>query len=74
VSPAEIVVALALAYLGLGALVATLFSLRWVAGVDHTARGAGWGFRAIIWPGAVMLWPLVLAWVRRGSAASEVRP
>ncbi len=73
-SPAEIVVALTMAYLGLGALVATLFSLRWVAGVDPTARGADWGFRAIIWPGAMMLWPLVLAWVRRGSAASEARP
>lgn len=32
-----------------------------VARVDPAARGAGWGFRLLVFPGAAALWPL-LAW------------
>lgn len=51
------------------AIAGTLFALAFVtAGVsriDSQARGAGWGFRALIFPGSAALWPLlVLRWWR----------
>ncbi|MGF1510705.1 MAG: hypothetical protein ACFB9M_14525 [Myxococcota bacterium] len=49
-----------LGYLGLGAVVGTAFVFRGAAVVASGARGAGWGFRVLIWPGSVGLWPFVL--------------
>ncbi len=58
-------------YLGLGALFAVPFVARGVAAVDANAQGAGWGFRALIFPGVVALWPLLaLRWrAARGGRA-----
>lgn len=58
-------------YLAFGALAGLAFVV-WGAGVvDPSARGSGapWGFRAIIWPGAAALWPVVVVkWIRAARA------
>lgn len=50
----------ALAYLIAGLLFGLVFVTRGVDRVDAQAREAGWGFRAVIVPGVVALWPLLL--------------
>lgn len=50
-------------------LAGTLFALAFVSlgvsRIDPNARGAGARFRALIFPGSVALWPLLLSrWVR----------
>lgn len=49
----------AAAYVGTGLLFAPAFVSRGVQRVDPSARGAGWGFRALILPGTVIFWPLL---------------
>ena len=51
------------AYAGAGVLVALAFVAWGVPRVDPAARGAGVGFRAIVFPGAALLWPLTLKWM-----------
>jgi hypothetical protein len=52
-------------YAGLGLLFAVPFALRGVERIDPAAKGASWGFRLIVVPGAVALWPLLLGrWLR----------
>jgi hypothetical protein len=52
-------------YMYAGALFAFAFVTFGVTQLDHEARGSGPIFRAIIFPGAVALWPLLLVrWVR----------
>jgi hypothetical protein len=51
----------ALAYAALGSGFAVAFVITGVDRIDPHAAGAGWGFRALIYPGAALLWPL-LAW------------
>ena len=54
---------LAFAYAGLGVVVALAFILVGLDRIDPAARGAI-AFRPLLLPGAVLLWPLVLArWV-----------
>lgn len=57
-------------YAGIGLVVAAVFSWRGVARVDPAARGAHWGFRLLILPGAAALWPLVVRWWVRAARAS----
>jgi hypothetical protein len=53
-------------YLGAGLLFALAFVSRGVAVVDPAARGSSLGFRALLVPGAALLWPLLLRrWWRR---------
>jgi hypothetical protein len=53
-----------LAYASAGALFAALFVTVGVIQVDPVAQGAGAGFRLVIAPGVVLLWPwLLLRWV-----------
>ena len=48
-----------------GALFAVPFLLRGVNQIDPVAREGTWGFRMIIAPGVVVLWPLLaLRWLR----------
>lgn len=54
-----ILVALA-AYAAVGAVFATCFLIALVERIDPATRGAPWTFRAIIWPGCVALWPVLL--------------
>ena len=47
------------AYGTLGLLFAVVFHRRGLARLDAGAHGAGWGFRLLITPGLVALWPLL---------------
>jgi hypothetical protein len=63
---AQAILMLAAGYAGLGLLFAIAFLARGVSRIDRAAAGAGVGFRLIILPGVVALWPVMLRrWVRR---------
>jgi hypothetical protein len=53
-------------YMVIGAVVALVVVSFGLTRVDSEARGAGLGFRLIIFPGAVALWPLLLKRYIRG--------
>ncbi len=62
--------------LGLYAVLGLIFGaafVSWGIGrVDSGARGSGWGFRLIVLPGSVALWPLLLSrWMRGGPPRVE---
>jgi hypothetical protein len=62
---ATLLVSLATAYVGAGMLFAIAFVGWGVDRIDARAAGAGWGFRALVVPGTVALWPfLAAAWMR----------
>ena len=84
---ARVVVTVLSTYVGIGLLFAVPFVLFGVERIDPAARGATWGFRLLILPGSVALWPLLLARLVRGggmppeernahraSARGQVRP
>ena len=59
-------------YLAAGALFAVPFVLRGVNALDPVARESSWGFRAIILPGVVALWPLLARrWLTRRPQPTE---
>jgi hypothetical protein len=64
------------AYALVGAVFALVFVIRGVEQVDFQARGAGVGFRFLIFPGALALWPLLLKrWLHAaGEPPEEWRP
>jgi len=47
-------------YLIAGVLFAIFFLVKGIQKVDTTAHGSGWGFRLIILPGTIVLWPVLL--------------
>jgi len=52
-------------YLWTGVLFALAFVAIGITRLDPAAKGSSWGFRLLIVPGAVALWPWLLArWVR----------
>jgi hypothetical protein len=51
-------------YLALGVLFALPFAARWAGRLDPAAKAGTWGFRVLILPGAVLLWPLLAARLR----------
>lgn len=53
-------VGLASAYLVIGVGFAIPFVIRWAGRLDPAARAATRGFRVVIVPGAVLLWPALL--------------
>ena len=54
-----------LALHGLAGLVfAARFLPRRIERVDPSARGSGWGFRLLILPGVIALWPILWARTR----------
>ncbi|MGD1916104.1 MAG: hypothetical protein ACFCBV_07950 [Phycisphaerales bacterium] len=56
-------------YLALGAVVAVPMALRGVNRLDAAAAAGSWGFRLLVFPGVMVLWPLVLRrWVAGGQA------
>lgn len=69
-------------YLAVGALFAVAFHVRALRRLDPAAAEAGVGFRMLITPGVIALWPLLaLRWRRAGrsvefpgDAASPVSP
>jgi len=56
---ADWVVRLVLVYLLIGVLFAVPFAARWVARLDPVAAHGTIGFRLLIVPGAILLWPLL---------------
>jgi hypothetical protein len=61
----KLVVAAAALYLGVGAVFAVPFALRWSGKLDPAAGSGSTGFRLLILPGAALLWPLLLLRLRR---------
>jgi len=55
------------AYLVLGVIFALWFVLRGVQRVDRDAQDGSPGFRIVIFPASVALWPLLLARAIRGG-------
>jgi hypothetical protein len=60
------------AYLGLGVLFALPFAASWVGRVDPDAAEGSLGFRLLIFPGAVALWPWLVRRLRAGRAGLPV--
>lgn len=54
-------------YLLVGVLVAVPFAFRGVGRIDPSAREGTLGFRLLILPGSIALWPLVLRRWRSGA-------
>jgi membrane protein implicated in regulation of membrane protease activity len=62
-------------YGALGVLFALAFVTVGVGRVDPAARGATRGFRLLIFPGVVALWPLLAwRWLRRTGPPEERSP
>jgi hypothetical protein len=59
-------------YAAAGAVFATLFLWRWVARLDPAAAHATWGFRALVFPGVVLFWPVFAARLLRPRPRVEV--
>ena len=61
-------------YLACGSLFAVPFVLIGVKRIDpHAARGS-WGFRILVFPGSIFLWPvLAKRWLSGASAPPEER-
>lgn len=69
---ASFVVAALGAYAGIGLLFAIPFVTLGVQRIDGAAAGASLGFRLLVLPGCVLLWPLLLGrWLRRASPPAE---
>ena len=67
-----VVLLLAGAYAGLGLVFAAVFQAMGLKRFDHAAARAGWGFRLIVTPGIVALWPVLLVlWVKRPGSDAE---
>ena len=64
---AQLLVTVAAGYAAAGALFAVMFLWRWVGGLDPAAAHATWGFRALVFPGVVMFWPLFAVRLLRGA-------
>ena len=66
---ANIVTIVLALYLLAGLLFAVPFVLRGVNRIDPVAREGSWGFRLIILPGVVALWPLLLRRLAKRESA-----
>lgn len=72
VRAAEVVVLLCTLYIACGLTFAPFFVWRGVGRMDPAARTAGLGFRLIILPGVVALWPVLLRrWLAGGLPPVE---
>lgn len=55
-------------YAAAGAVFAVAFLLLGITRIDNGAKGAGLGFRLLILPGLITLWPLMLIrWLSGGQ-------
>jgi hypothetical protein len=69
---AQIIVWVVTAYLGVGLLFGVAFVLIGAGKLDPHARAGTWGFRILILPGSVLLWPLLLPrWLFGGGQPVE---
>lgn len=62
------IVRLSALYLGAGLLFAVPFALRWSGRLDPVATQGTPGFRLLLLPGAMLLWPLLLLRLVRSRA------
>ncbi len=60
-------------YAGVGLLFAVVFVIRGAGKIDPQAEGGSWGFRLVILPGVVALWPLLARRWARGQPPPEER-
>jgi hypothetical protein len=60
------------AYVGAGCLAAAPLVLAGIPRLDGAAREATWGFRVIIVPGVVLLWPWLVARLIGGATMPPV--
>ncbi len=56
----KIMLMVGLVYLLAGILFAVFFLVKGIEKTDSASHGSGWGFRLIIFPGTVALWPVLL--------------
>lgn len=69
---AEVLTGVVGTYVAAGVVFAVPFVLRGVNRIDPVAREGTWGFRLIIVPGVVALWPwLALRWLRGAQPPEE---
>ena len=69
---AEIITGFLGVYALLGTIFATAFVVRGIGFVDPVAKGSTIGFRLVVFPGVVALWPLLLrAWFRKGRQTHD---
>jgi hypothetical protein len=69
---AEWLVLLAEIYLALGLAFGVVFVTLGIQRIDPGARGAGLGFRLLVLPGSVALWPLLLRrWLTQQGPPEE---
>lgn len=55
-------------YAAAGAVFAVVFLVLGVTRIDNGAKGAGLGFRLLILPGLIALWPLmIIRWISGGQ-------
>ncbi len=60
-------------YLAAGVWVAAWLVRRGLSRLDPRAEGGSWGFRLVVLPGLVALWPLLLMRALRGTPLPEER-
>jgi hypothetical protein len=65
-------VRLATGYLLAGVMFAVPFALRWAGRLDAVAAHGTGGFRLLILPGVILLWPLLLIRLVRGDRQPPV--
>jgi hypothetical protein len=58
------------AYLAIGSIIGLPFVIFGIGRIDPSARGAPLTFRALVFPGVVAMWPLIL---RRWLGSRRVR-
>ena len=69
---ASILLIVAAAYLIAGFMFAVPFLIVGVRRIDPHAKHGSWGFRILIAPGTILLWPLLASrWMRGVSAPPE---
>ena len=65
------ILAIVAAYTGTGIVFGVPFLAFGIERIDPAARGAGVGFRVLVFPGVVALWPVMAArWARSPGARS----
>jgi hypothetical protein len=55
-----VILYIVMSYLIVGVLFAVVFVTRLIVRLDKAAVGAPWSFRLLIFPGCVVLWPILL--------------
>lgn len=50
---------LGLIYLAVGVIFAMIVIIKGISSLDPAAKGSGWGFKLIIFPGMVAFWPIM---------------